>query len=116
MSCFNKVIVMGNLTKDPELRYTSSGTAVGKLTLALTRVWRNGDGEKMEETTFADIDVYGKQAETISKYMTKGRPILIEGRLHLNVWEKDGEKRSKLMVVCEKFQFTSGSSATREDS
>jgi single-strand DNA-binding protein len=107
MASFNKVILAGNLTRDPELRYTPKGTAVARLGLAVNRVWRSEAGEKKEETTFVDIDAFGQQAETICQYMKKGSPILIEGRLRLDQWDdkQTGQKRSRLMVVLEGFTF-----------
>ena len=109
MASFNKVILMGNLTRDPETRVTASGLTICKLGLATSRVFATRDGERKEETTFVDIDAFGKQAEVITKYMRKGRPIMIEGRLKLDQWEtSDGQKRSKLGVVLENFQFIGG--------
>ncbi len=109
MSSFNKVILMGNLTRDPDLRVTASGLSICKLSLATNRVFQTKDGEKREEVTYVDIDAFGRQAETISKYMAKGRSILVEGRLRLDSWETpQGDKRSKLGVVLENFQFTGG--------
>jgi single-strand DNA-binding protein len=109
MASFNKVILMGNLTRDPELRVTANGNSICKLGLATSRVYSTKDGERREETTFVDIDAFGKQAEVISKYMRKGRPIMVEGRLKLDQWESgDGQKRSKLSVVLENFQFLGG--------
>ncbi len=110
MANFNKVILIGNLTRDPELRVTPSGTSICKFGLAVNRSYTTQDGEKREETTFVDIDAFGKPAEIISKYMAKGRPILIEGRLKLDQWEdkNTGDKRSRLGVVCENFQFLGG--------
>jgi single-strand DNA-binding protein len=106
MASFNKVILMGNLTRDPELRVTAGGNSICKLGLATSRVYSTKDGERREETTFVDIDAFGKQAEVISKYMRKGRPIMVEGRLKLDQWEaNDGQKRNKLSVVLENFQF-----------
>jgi single-strand DNA-binding protein len=105
MASFNKVILMGNLTRDPETRVTASGLTICKLGLAVSRVFSTKDGERREETTFVDIDAFGKQAEVITKYMRKGRPIMVEGRLKLDQWESDGQKRSKLGVVLENFQF-----------
>jgi single-strand DNA-binding protein len=107
MASFNKVILVGNLTRDPELRYTPKGVAIAKLGLAVNRVWRNEAGESKEEVTFVDIDAFGKQAETIGQYLKKGRPILIEGRLRLDQWDdkQTGQKRSRLGVVLENFQF-----------
>ena len=111
MASFNKVILMGNLTRDPELRVTANGNSICKLGLATSRVYSTKDGERREETTFVDIDAFGKQAEVINKYMRKGRPIMVEGRLKLDQWESDGQKRSKLSVVLENFQFL----GSRED-
>ena len=110
MASFNKVILMGNLTRDPELRYTSSGTAIAKLGLAVNRVWRDTEGQQKEETTFVDVDAFGKQAETLGQYMQKGRPILVEGRLKLDQWEdkNTGQNRSRLGVVLERFSFIGG--------
>jgi len=106
MASFNKVILMGNLTRDPETRVTAAGLTICKLGLAVSRVYSTKDGERKEETTFVDIDAFGKQAEVITKYMRKGKPIMIEGRLRLDQWEgQDGQKRSKLNVVMETFQF-----------
>lgn len=107
MASFNKVILMGNLTRDPELRYTPKGTAIAKIGLAVNRVWTNEAGEKKEEVTFVDVDAFGRQAETIGQYMKKGRPILVEGRLKLDQWDdkQTGQKRSRLGVVLESFQF-----------
>ena len=101
---------MGNLTRDPELRYTPKGTAVAKLGLAVNRSWRNAEGQQQDETTFVDVDAFGKQAETLGQYMQKGRPILIEGRLKLDQWEdkSTGQSRSKLGVILEKFSFVGG--------
>ena len=106
MASFNKVILMGNLTRDPETRVTATGLTICKLGLAVSRVYSTKDGERKEETTFVDIDAFGKQAEVITKYMRKGKPIMIEGRLRLDQWEgQDGQKRSKMNVVLETFQF-----------
>jgi single-strand DNA-binding protein len=106
MANFNKVLLMGNLTRDPELRYLPSGQALVKIGLAVNRKYRNRNTqEQVEETTFVDVEGWGSQAETFGKYMTKGRPVFIEGRLRLDSWEKDGQKRSKLVVVMENFQF-----------
>jgi single-strand DNA-binding protein len=107
MANFNKVILMGNLTRDPELRYTSKGTAIAKIGLAVNRVWTSESGEKREEATFVDVDVFGRTAENVGQYMRKGSPILIEGRLRLDQWDdkQTGQKRSKLGVVAETVQF-----------
>ena len=107
MASFNKVILMGNLTRDPELRYTPKGTAIAKLGLAVNRTWKTDTGETKEEVTFVDVDAFGRQAETLGQYMKKGRPILVEGRLRLDTWEdkQTNQKRTKLGVVMESFQF-----------
>ncbi len=107
MANFNKVILAGNLTRDPELRYTPKGTAVAKLGLAINRSWTTETGEKREEATFVDVDAFGKQAEVISQYLRKGRSLLVEGRLRLETWDdkQTGAKRSKLGVVLESFSF-----------
>jgi single-strand DNA-binding protein len=107
MASFNKVILVGNLTRDPELRYTPKGMAIAKLGLAVNRTWRNEAGETKEEVTFVDVDVFGRTAENVGQYMRKGRPILIEGRLRLDQWDdkQTGQKRSRLGVVAETVQF-----------
>lgn len=108
MPNFNKVFLMGNLTRDPELRATPSGTAVCQFSLAVNRVYNNANGERQEETTFVDVEAWGRQAETISKYVSKGKPLFVEGRLKLDTWEnKEGEKRSKMKVVLENMQLIS---------
>ena len=109
MASFNKVILLGNLTRDPETRVTANGNTICKLGMAVSRVYSTRDGERKEETTFVDIDAFGKQAEVITKYMRKGRPLMVEGRLRLDQWEtNEGQKRSKLGVVLENFQFVGG--------
>ncbi|MDR2806715.1 MAG: single-stranded DNA-binding protein [Puniceicoccales bacterium] len=106
MASFNKVILLGNLTRDPELRTANNGNMICRLGVAMSRVTKNSDGESREEVVFVDVDAFGKQAETIGRYFVKGRPIFIEGRLRLDQWESNtGEKRSKLCVVLENFQF-----------
>ncbi|MDB6124178.1 MAG: single-stranded DNA-binding protein [Pedosphaera sp.] len=107
MANFNKVILAGNLTRDPELRYTPKGMAIAKITLAVNRTWRNEAGESKEEVTFVDVDSFGRQAETIGQYLKKGSPLLLEGRLKLDQWDdkQTGQKRSRLGVICESFQF-----------
>ena len=110
MASFNKVILAGNLTRDPELRYTPKGTAVAKVGLAVNRNWTSESGEKKEEVTFVDVDIFGRTAENVSQYMRKGRPILIEGRLKFDQWDdkQTGQKRSRLGVVAETVQFLGG--------
>lgn len=107
MRGFNKVILAGNLTRDPELRYTPTGTAIAKFGLAVNRSWKDEAGNLKEEVTFVDIDAFGKQAETIGQYLKRGRPILVEGRLKLDQWEdkQTNQKRSRLGVVLESFTF-----------
>ena len=113
MASFNKVILIGNLTRDPELRVTGSGLSICKLGLAVNRSYTNKDGESKDETTYVDVDAFGKQAEILAKFMQKGRPLMLEGRLKLDQWESnDGQKRSKLGVVLESFQFI----GSRDDS
>jgi len=114
MASFNKVILMGNLTRDPEMRYTPKGTAVARLGLAVNRRYTTESGEAKEEVTFVDVDAWGKQAEVIAQYCRKGSSLLVEGRLRLDQWDDKatGQKRSKLGVVLEGFQFVG---ARRED-
>jgi single-strand DNA-binding protein len=116
MANFNKVILAGNLTKDPELRYTPKGTAIAKFGLAVNRTWKNEAGETKEEVTFVDIDAFGRQAEVIAQYMKKGRPFLVEGRLRLDQWDdkQTGQKRSRLGVVLESFSFIDSGSGRAE--
>ncbi len=109
MANFNKVILAGNLTRDPQLSYLPSNTPVCEFGMAINRKWRGQDGQMRDETCFVDLRVYGRQAETFNQYMSKGRPVLVEGRLRLDQWEgKDGQKRSKLYVVVDSFQFLGG--------
>lgn len=111
MASINKVILMGNLTRDPELRVTPQGLAICKIGLAVNRTFKGSDGNNQEEVTFVDADAFGKQAEVIGKFMNKGKPILIEGRLRMDNWTtKEGDKRSKMVVVVENFQFVGGRS------
>jgi single-strand DNA-binding protein len=107
MASFNKVILLGNLTRDPEVRYTPKGTAVAELGMAVNRVYTAENGEKREETTFVDVTLWGRTAEIAGEYLKKGRPVFIEGRLQLDSWEDktSGQKRSKLKVVGEGLQL-----------
>ena len=107
MANFNKVILAGNLTRDPELRYTPKGVAIAKFGLAINRTWKSETGETKEEVTFVDVDAFNRQAEVIGQYFKKGRPILMEGRLKLDQWDdkQTNQKRSKLGVVLESFSF-----------
>jgi single-strand DNA-binding protein len=104
MANFNKVILLGNLTRDPELRYSQGGQAIAKFGLAINRTY-TVNGEKKEQTCFVDITAFGRQAEIINEYCKKGRPLFVEGRLDFSTWEKDGQKQSKLSVVAENFQL-----------
>jgi len=109
MANYNKVILLGNLTRDPQLSYLPSQTPVVEIGLAVNRTWKDKDGSKKEETCFVDCKAFGKQAEIMNQYLSKGRPVLIEGRLNYSAWEdKDGNKRSKLRVIVESFQFVGG--------
>src|SRR5215207_1145566 len=110
MASFNRVLLMGNLTRDPQLKYLPSQTAVAEFGLACNRKFRTANGEDREEVTFVDVSAFGKQAEVINQYMNKGKPIFIEGRLKYDQWEdkQGGGKRSKLTVVVENFQFVGG--------
>jgi single-strand DNA-binding protein len=116
MASYNRVLLIGNLTRNPELRYTPSGVAVSDLGLAVNESFKNKAGELVEHTCFVDIVVWGRQAETASEYLHKGSPVFVEGRLQLDQWEnKDGEKRTKLRVRADRIQFL-GSSSRSSDS
>ncbi len=117
MGNFNKVFLLGNLTRDPELRYTPKGMAIAKLGMAINRSWRDESGASKEEVTFVDVDAFGRQAEVVSQYLKKGRPVFIEGRLKLDSWEdkQTNQKRSKLTVVLESFQFVDSGNRPAED-
>ena len=111
MSSFNRVILMGNLTRDPQVRYTPSGTAVTDIGLAINRTWFDKTTQqKREDVTFVDVTLWGRQAEVAGEYLSKGRSVLIEGRLQLDQWDdkETGQKRSKLKVVCENMTFVGG--------
>ena len=107
MANFNKVILAGNLTRDPEVRYTPKGTAIAKFGMAINRTWKSETGETKEEVTFVDIDAFGRSAEVVGQYLKKGRPVLVEGRLKLDTWEDKNthQKVSKLKVMMESFSF-----------
>lgn len=107
MANYNKVLLMGNLTRDPELKYTPKGTAIVEIGLAINRKWKSETGEAKEDVTFVDVSAFGRTAEVIAQYLKKGRPIMIEGRLKFDQWDdkQTGQKRSKLRVVCESFEF-----------
>lgn len=109
MASYNRVILVGNLTRDPELRYTPSGTAVSDIGLAVNDRVKNASGEWVDEATFVDVTLWARTAEVASEYLSKGSPVLIEGRLKLDTWEtNDGQKRSKLRVICERMQMLGG--------
>lgn len=107
MANYNKVMLMGNLTRDPEVRYSSNNNAICKIGLAVNRRYTLADGTKKEEVTFVDCDAFGKTAENIGKYLSKGRPIFIEGHLRLDEWQdkQTNEKRQKMKVVIDTFNF-----------
>jgi single-strand DNA-binding protein len=105
MADLNKVFLMGNITRDPEVRHIPSGQAVLEMSLAINRRYKGNDGEFKEEVAFVPVTVWGRQAETCAEYLRKGSPLFVEGRLKLDQWEKDGEKRSRLMVTAERTQF-----------
>jgi len=109
VASFNRVILMGNLTRDPEVRYTPGGTAVCDIGLAVNDRRKGSDGQWTEETTFVDVTLWGRTAEVAGEYLSKGSPVFIEGRLKLDTWQtNEGQKRSKLHVVCERMQMVGG--------
>ncbi|HEY5892915.1 MAG TPA: single-stranded DNA-binding protein [Chthoniobacterales bacterium] len=110
MANVNKVILIGNLTRDPEVRYTPKGSAVTEIGLAINRSYTTESGEKRDETTFVDVTLWGRQAEIVKEYCQKGRPLYIEGRLQLDTWDdkQSGQKRSRLRVVAENIQLLGG--------
>lgn len=105
---FNKVILMGNLTRDPETRQTPNGQSVTNFALAVNRTWKGQDGSTQEQVSFIDCVAWGRTGEVIAQYMQKGRPILVSGRLDQRSWEQDGQKRSKVEVIVEDFNFVGG--------
>jgi single-strand DNA-binding protein len=107
MSNYNKVLLMGRLTRDPELRYTPQGTPVADIGIAVNREYTVGN-ERRKETAFVDVTVWRRQAEVICQYLSKGKPLFVEGHLVTDSWEQDGQKRSKLKVVLDGFQFIDG--------
>lgn len=110
MASYNKTILMGNLTRDVELRYTPKGTPIARLGVAVNRRWKTETGEDREEVTFVDVDVFGRAADNCSQYLAKGRAVHVDGRLKLDTWEdkNTGQKRSRLLVVAESVQFLGG--------
>jgi single-strand DNA-binding protein len=113
MPNLNKVMLMGNLTRDPEIKYTPKGMAIANFGIAVNRVWSNEGGEKQEEVTFIDIEMFGRKAEVVGEYFKKGKPIYVEGRLKLDSWDDktSGQKKSKLKVIGETFEFLGGREA-----
>lgn len=107
MASYNRVILVGNLTRDPELRHIPSGTAVCEIGLAVNDRVKRGD-QWVDETTFVDVTLWARTAEVAQQYLSKGSPVLIEGRLKLDTWEKEGQKRSKLRVIADKMQMLGG--------
>ena len=110
MASYNRVILVGNLTRDIELKYTPGGTAVTDVGMAVNDRRKSATGEWVDETTFVDVTLWGRTAEVASEYLSKGSPILVEGRLKLDTWETEGQKRSKLRVVCDRMQMLGGGS------
>lgn len=108
MASYNRVMLMGNLTRDIELRYLPSGVAVSEFGLAVNEKRKNSEGQWVEDVNFFDITLYGRTAEVASEYLSKGSPIFIEGRLKQDTWEKDGQKRSKVKVIGERMQMIGG--------
>ena len=115
MAQLNKVLLIGNLTRDPEVRYTPKGIAVADIGLATNRTYRTDSGEEREEVCYVTVVVWGKQAEAAGKYLKKGRPVFVEGRLQFESWEKNGEKRTTLKVVCERLQFLGASNRSESE-
>jgi len=118
MPNLNKVMLMGNLTRDPELRVTPKGTAIATFSLAVNRKWKDESQQEREEVLFADCEAWGKSGETIAKYVTKGRPLFVEGRLRLDQWEDKTtkEKRSRMKIVVDQFQFLGEGKGQQEGS
>ena len=109
MASYNRIVLMGNLTRDPQLSYTPANTAVCKFGIATNRKWRDRDGKDREDVCFVDCTLFGRGGETFNQYMSKGRSVLLEGRLHLNQWTtQEGEKRSKHEVLVDNFTFVGG--------
>lgn len=116
MASLNKVLLIGNLTRDPELKYIPSGAAVANFGLAINRSYTNSAGEKVDDVCFVDVVAWNRLAEVASEYLTKGRPVFVEGRLQMRTWEQeDGRKRTKLEVVAQNIQFLGGSKGTASE-
>lgn len=118
MANLNKVLIIGNLTRDPEIRQTPKGTAVAEISIAINRVWKDEQGNKQEETTFVEVTLWGRTAELAQKYLTKCRPVYVEGRLQMDSWEdkKTGKKRQKMKIVGENMQFLGSGNTTANHS
>lgn len=112
---FNKTILMGNLTRDPESRTTPNGQSVTNFSLAVNRTWKGADGNQQEAVSYIDCVAWGRTGEVIAQYMQKGRPILVSGRLEQRSWEQDGQKRSKVEVIVEDFNFVGGGAGSGGD-
>ena len=109
MASYNRIVLMGNITRDPQLSYTPANTAICKFGLATNRKWKDRDGNMQEDVCFVDCTLFGRGGETFNQYMSKGRPVLVEGRLQLDQWSTpEGEKRSKHVVIVENFTFLGG--------
>ena len=116
MATLNKVFLIGNLTRDPELKYTANGIGIARFGLAVNRIYNSQDGEKKEDTCFVDITAWDKLAEICTEHLTKGRQVFIEGRLQYQSWEnEDGTKRSKIEVVAQNVQFLGGKQENGEE-
>lgn len=112
MASVNKVIMIGNLTRDPEVKYTQSGTAVAKMGIAVNRQYKGPDGEYKKEVQFFNVVAWGKTAENCAKYLTKGKPLYVEGRLQNRQWEQDGQKRTATEIVADMVQFLGSAGGT----
>lgn len=112
MASMNRVFLVGNLTRDPEIRYTPGNRAVGDLRLAVSRRYKTKDGQDKEEVCYVSVVVWDRQAETCEQYLRKGSPVLVEGRLQYDEWEKDGQKQNRLRVTAERVQFLGGPGKT----
>lgn len=110
MPNLNRVLLMGNVTRDPEVKYTPKGTAIAQIGMAINRTWSDDSGQKKEEVTFVDVEFFGRVAEIAGQYVKKGNPLFVEGRLKLDTWDDKatGQKRSKMKVVCENMQLMGG--------
>lgn len=114
MASLNKVFIIGNLTRDPEVRYLPSGAAVADVRLASNRRYKTQQGEEKEETLYVNVSVWGRQAETCGQYLSKGSPVLVEGRLRYEEWEKDGQRNSRISITAERVQFMGGPKSSTE--